>query len=86
MTRDRLLGFRDAAHRRGLAWADVSVAVCARNDEGEAHGMTRALLAIERPLDGLAAMSDQQAHGIGAPTETGGGDTWHLVERASTAR
>ena len=64
VTRDRLLGYRDAAADAGIAWDDVVVAVCARNDAGEAARVATELLAsVERP-DAIAAMSDQQAIGV----------------------
>ncbi|WP_328469143.1 LacI family DNA-binding transcriptional regulator [Actinoplanes sp. NBC_00393] len=64
VTRDRLAGYRDAATDAGIAWADVTVAVCARNDLAEAERMTAALLASATPPDAIAAMSDQQAAGV----------------------
>lgn len=62
VTRDRLAGFRDAANGLGIDWSGVPVAVCALNDVSHAQGATADLLST-RHLDGLAAMSDQQALG-----------------------
>src|SRR5215211_4309271 len=38
VTRERLEGYRQAAEGAGIAWRDVVVAVCARNDAAEAAG------------------------------------------------
>src|SRR3954447_8022386 len=37
VTRERLLGFRDASEDAGIVWDDLVVAVCARNDAAEAE-------------------------------------------------
>ncbi len=63
VTRDRLAGFRDAAADLGLDWSTVPVAVCALNDAEHARQATTTLLAAGQQVDGLAAMSDQQALG-----------------------
>ena len=44
MTRERLEGYRQAAEDTGLAWGDVIVAVCARNDAAEAEQIAATLL------------------------------------------
>ncbi len=64
VTRARLDGYREAAEDTGTAWADVPVAVCARNDRAEAERIALALLASEDPPDAIAAMSDEQAAGV----------------------
>jgi DNA-binding LacI/PurR family transcriptional regulator len=64
VTRERLAGYREAAEDAGIAWDDVVVAVCSRNDVTEAEGAARDLLAAARPPDAIAAMSDQQAAGV----------------------
>ena len=64
VTRDRLDGYRRAASDAGIAWGDVTVAVCARNSAAEAEAITGALLASRRPPDAIAAMSDEQASGV----------------------
>ncbi len=64
VTRDRLTGYREAARGAGIAWDDVLVAVCGRNDVEEAHRLTLRLLALPDPPDAIAAMSDQQAVGV----------------------
>ena len=64
VTRDRLAGYREAAGAAGVAWDDVTVAVCARNDAAEAERITAALLASAEPPDAVAAMSDEQAAGV----------------------
>lgn len=45
----------------GIAWRDVVIAVCARNDAAEAEHIAATLLASAAPPDAIAAMSDQQA-------------------------
>lgn len=62
VTRDRLLGYRDAIEDLGLEWARVRVATCATNDAGEATTQTNRLLRGE-PVDAIAAMSDELARG-----------------------
>lgn len=64
VTRARLEGYRDAAEAAGIAWRDVVVAVCARNDAAEAERLAGALLATAEQPDAIAAMSDQQAAGV----------------------
>ncbi|CAI9419078.1 LacI family DNA-binding transcriptional regulator [Nocardioides sp. T2.26MG-1] len=64
VTRDRLAGYREAAEETGTDWADVVVAVCARNDVAEAERVATALLTSAEPPDAIAAMSDQQALGV----------------------
>ena len=64
VTRERLLGYRDAAEDVGIAWHDVVVAVCARNGTAEAERITTTLLASAEPPDAIAAMSDEQAVGV----------------------
>ncbi|MEV3924844.1 LacI family DNA-binding transcriptional regulator [Actinomadura coerulea] len=64
VTRERLEGYRQAAEAAGIAWQDVTVAVCARNDADEAERIAAALLASAEPPDAIAAMSDRQASGV----------------------
>ena len=64
VTRERLEGYRQAAEDTGIAWRDVVIAVCARNDTAEAEQITATLLASAEPPDAIAAMSDQQAAGV----------------------
>jgi DNA-binding LacI/PurR family transcriptional regulator len=64
VTRDRLEGYRQAAEDAGIAWRDVIIAVCARNDAAEAERMAATLLTSAEPPDAIAAMSDQQAAGV----------------------
>jgi DNA-binding LacI/PurR family transcriptional regulator len=64
VTRERLEGYRQAAEGAGIAWRDVVIAVCARNDAAEAERITALLLASAEPPDAIAAMSDQQAAGV----------------------
>ncbi|HJT99731.1 MAG TPA: LacI family DNA-binding transcriptional regulator [Actinomycetes bacterium] len=64
VTRARLEGYRQAAEDTGIAWRDVVVAVCARNDTAEAEQLAATLLAAADPPDAIAAMSDQQAAGV----------------------
>lgn len=63
VTRDRLAGFRDAAVTAGVDWASVPIAVCARNTSADAADAVSGLLAAGHRVDGLVAMSDQQALG-----------------------
>jgi len=64
VTRARLEGYRQAAEDTGIAWHDVVVAVCARNDAAEAERIAATLLTSAEPPDAIAAMSDQQAAGV----------------------
>jgi DNA-binding LacI/PurR family transcriptional regulator len=64
VTRERLEGYRQAAEGTGIAWRDVVIAVCARNDAAEAERIAATLLASAEPPDAIAAMSDQQAAGV----------------------
>lgn len=64
VTRHRLEGYQQAADDLGLAWGDVVVAVCGRNDTAEAEQIAGTLLTSAEPPDAVAAMSDQQAAGV----------------------
>jgi DNA-binding LacI/PurR family transcriptional regulator len=64
VTRERLEGYRQAAASLGIAWRDVVVGVCARNDAAEAEEIAATLFASTRPPDAIAAMSDEQAAGV----------------------
>jgi DNA-binding LacI/PurR family transcriptional regulator len=64
VTRHRLEGYREAAEDAGIAWPDVVVAVCARNDAAEAEQIAATLLVSAEPPDAIAAMSDEQAAGV----------------------
>ena len=64
VTRHRLLGYRDAVQALGLDWAHVLVGATATNDEGEARSVAERMLALEHPVDAIAAMSDEQALGV----------------------
>jgi DNA-binding LacI/PurR family transcriptional regulator len=64
VTRERLEGYRQAAEAAGIAWRDVVIAVCARNDTAEAEHLAATLLASAKPPDAIAAMGDQQAAGV----------------------
>jgi DNA-binding LacI/PurR family transcriptional regulator len=64
VTRDRLDGYRQAAESAGIAWGDVVVAVCSRNDAAEAERIAATLLTSVEPPDAIAAMSDEQAAGV----------------------
>jgi DNA-binding LacI/PurR family transcriptional regulator len=72
VTRSRLEGYREAAEDAGIAWGDVTVAVCSRNDIEEAEDVARALLSSSDPPDAIAAMSDQQAVGVLAAVRAAG--------------
>lgn len=63
VTRERLLGFGDAAGDVGVDWADVLVAVCSTNDAREAQAIAAELVARDRRPDALATMSDELASG-----------------------
>jgi DNA-binding LacI/PurR family transcriptional regulator len=64
VTRQRLDGYRQAAEGTGIAWRDVVIAVCARNDTAEAEQLAATLLTSAEPPDAIAAMSDEQAAGV----------------------
>jgi DNA-binding LacI/PurR family transcriptional regulator len=64
VTRERLVGYRQAAEDLGIAWSDVVVAVCSHNDRARAEQMTTALLSGPQPPDAIAAMGDEQAAGV----------------------
>lgn len=64
VTRQRLEGYRQAVEDIGIAWSDVVIAVCARNDAAEAERLATALLRSPIPPDAIAAMSDEQATGV----------------------
>jgi DNA-binding LacI/PurR family transcriptional regulator len=64
VTRNRLLGFREAWHRGGGTWSGVRVAVCARNSAREAEDRALELLAGPDAPDAIAAMSDELALGV----------------------
>jgi DNA-binding LacI/PurR family transcriptional regulator len=64
VTRRRLAGFRDAWIALGGSWADVRVAVCARNSGREAEEAALALLSGPHAPDAVAAMSDELALGV----------------------
>ena len=64
VTRERLEGYRQAAEAAGIAWRDVVIAVCSRNDSAEAERIAATLFASAEPPDAIAAMSDQQAAGV----------------------
>jgi DNA-binding LacI/PurR family transcriptional regulator len=51
VTRQRLLGFRDAAESLGFDWRHVLVGVAATNDEGEAEGVALSMLAAGSRVD-----------------------------------
>jgi DNA-binding LacI/PurR family transcriptional regulator len=69
VTRQRLLGFRDAVESLGLDWRNVLVGVAATNDEGEARSLATSMLTDGSGVDAIAAMSDVQAVGVlGAAT------------------
>jgi DNA-binding LacI/PurR family transcriptional regulator len=61
VTRDRLAGYRDAAHDLGIDWAQVPVAVCRTNDEADARALMRQVLAAAPDVDAVAAMNDPMA-------------------------
>ncbi len=64
VTRERLLGFRDAAHALGFPWSSVLVGVAATNHDQEAQSLAAAMLEGDAPVDAVAAMSDPQAVGV----------------------
>lgn len=63
VTRDRLLGFRDAVEDLGLDWTGVRVAICATNSAVEARNLTDRLLE-GGAVDAVAAMGDELAVGV----------------------
>jgi DNA-binding LacI/PurR family transcriptional regulator len=71
VTRERLEGYRDAALRHGIAWDDVTVAVCSRNDAAEARRLAGTLFASDPP-DAVAAMGDRLAAGVLAAARAAG--------------
>jgi DNA-binding LacI/PurR family transcriptional regulator len=64
VTRQRLLGFRDAAESLGIDWKQVLVGVAATNNEAEARSLAERMLAGAGRVDAIAAMSDVQALGV----------------------
>ena len=64
VTRQRLLGYRDAVEALGLNWKDVVVGATATNDEGEARSLAQRILTLDHQVDAIAAMSDEQAVGV----------------------
>lgn len=64
VTRERLEGYRQATEDTGIAWGEVVIAVCARNDAAEAESAAATLLTSAEPPDAIAAMSDQVAAGV----------------------
>ncbi|TFC92514.1 LacI family DNA-binding transcriptional regulator [Cryobacterium breve] len=64
VTRQRLLGYRDAIEALGLDWNDVVVGATATNNEGEARSLAETMFALEQPIDAIAAMSDDLALGV----------------------
>ncbi|TFC28119.1 hypothetical protein E3O53_06950 [Cryobacterium sp. TMT2-18-3] len=64
VTRQRLLGYRDAVEALGLNWKDVVVGATATNDEGEARSLAQRMLTLDHQVDAIAAMSDEQAVGV----------------------
>lgn len=64
IVRDRLQGLRVAAEEAGFDWRDVTVAVCSRNDSGEAERIATRLLTSPDPPDAIAALTDEQAAGV----------------------
>jgi len=64
VTRQRLLGYRDAVEALGHDWKDVVVGATATNDAGEARSLAERMLALDHPVDAIAAMSDEQALGV----------------------
>ena len=64
VTRERLLGFRDAAEALGIPWSSVLVGVAATNHDHEAQALAARMLERSAPVDAVAAMSDLQAVGV----------------------
>lgn len=63
VTRDRLLGYRDAAADLGLDWPGVRVAICATSSAVEAKAKTDQLVR-GGAVDAIAAMGDELAVGV----------------------
>ena len=63
VTRDRLLGYRDAVEDLGLDWSGVRVAICATNSAVEAKTQTDQLVS-GGAVDAIAAMGDELAMGV----------------------
>lgn len=61
VTRQRLLGYRDAWADLGGDWSDMRVVVCSRNSAAEAEALAGLLLP---GADAVAAMSDELALGL----------------------
>jgi DNA-binding LacI/PurR family transcriptional regulator len=72
VTRQRLEGYRQAVEGAGIAWRDVVIAVCGRNDAAEAENIAGTLLTSAEPPDAIAAMSDEQAAGVVRAARTAG--------------
>lgn len=64
VTRQRLLGMREAWQDLGGDWPQVRVAVCARNSATDAEELVAELLAAPDAPDAVAAMSDELALGV----------------------
>jgi DNA-binding LacI/PurR family transcriptional regulator len=64
VTRQRLLGARQAWRELGGDWSSVRVAVCARNSAAEAYDVMLELLAASDAPDAVVAMSDELALGV----------------------
>jgi len=64
VTRQRLLGMRQAWCDRGGDWSRVRVAVCARNSAAEGYDVAAELLTASDPPDAIPAMSDELALGV----------------------
>ncbi|MGL4340584.1 MAG: LacI family DNA-binding transcriptional regulator [Rhodoglobus sp.] len=63
VTRQRLLGYRDAAKDLSIPWSSVLVGVCDTNTVAAARELTSRMMASPHRIDAIAAMSDQQALG-----------------------
>jgi DNA-binding LacI/PurR family transcriptional regulator len=72
VTRGRLAGCRDAAAALGLEWETIPTIVCARNSAAEADDAIAGFLAAGRAVDGISAMSDQQALGAASALQDAG--------------
>lgn len=83
VTRARLAGFRDAIERTGRSWAEVPVAVMARNERRESERAVRVALDSLRP-DVILTMTDQAAAGahdvVGGTVPLTGWDDSSLAE------